>query len=897
MLYFSKFLIYLFFYKRKRGNMKKDTKNQNKNFVEWHALDEEEVLKQLGSNKNGLEVEEARKRLEIYGKNELKEKYKIRPLIIFFSQFNSFFIYLLLIAAIISLLVAHMLDFYAIIAIVILNVFIGFIQNYKAEKAIQNLKKSLVLKARVLRKGILYEIPATDVAPGDILVLKEGDKIVADARVIESFELQCNEAILTGESIPIDKFSKKIKAETILAERQNMVYSGTTVVRGHCKAVVIATGMSTEFGKIASLVQETKTEKAPLQVKIDDFAQKLGLAVIAICILIAALGIYFGLDKIEALITAISLAVSAVPEGLPAVVTISLALAVQRMFKVNGLVRKLPAAETLGRVSVICSDKTGTMTEENMKVIKMFYNNKIQEIHQVRDEARKNETASMLLKINCLCNNARIENLNGKTIYFGDPTEQALLRIAIDCGFNKEELTKKEPRVKEFAFTSSRKTMSVVRKSNSDFFSYVKGAPEVIIERCKYEFLEGKCHRLNEKRKQELLKVYSELAEQGLRVLGFAFKKVKKTATQKDAENDLVFVGFQGMLDPPRAEVKEAIRVCKEAGISVKMITGDSLLTAKAVAKEIELTGKSLSGNEIEKMSDEELKAKLKETTIFARISPEQKLRIVALLKEQGEIVAVTGDGINDAPALKRADIGIAMGIRGTDVARDVADIILVDDNFASIVKAVEEGRIVYDNIKKFTKFLLAVNFSEIFLILYSILLKLPLPLLPLQILWMNLITDSIPALALSMEKEENVMKRKPLKEKSILNGILIFIIVAGLLAFIIELIAFYIGLSKSDIDKTRTVVLTTSILFQLFFVFSCRSSKPLQKIGFFSNNWLVIAVAVSLFLHLTLIYSPLNVILKLSPLGFSDWLIILGLSVSGLVLFEVRKNIKQRKN
>ncbi|MEM4152701.1 MAG: calcium-translocating P-type ATPase, PMCA-type [Candidatus Pacearchaeota archaeon] len=876
---------------------KEDNKLKNKNSViEWHALEEEEVLKQLNSTKEGLNVEEVQERLKIYGKNEIKERHKIRPIIILLSQFNSFFIYLLLIAAIISLLAAHLLDFYAILAIVVLNAFIGFIQNYKAEKAIQNLKKSLVPKARVLRKNILYEISATEIVPGDILILEEGDKIMADARIIESHELQCNEAILTGESAPVDKFAKKIKPETVIAERQNMIYSGTTVVRGSCKAIVVATGMNTEFGKIASLIQKTKQEKAPLQKTIDSFAIKLGIIIMALCFIIAILGIYFGLDRIEAMLTAISLAVSAVPEGLPAVITICLALAVQRMFKANSLIRKLPAAETLGRVTVICSDKTGTMTEEKIEVVKLFYNNKIQELHQARDDVKKNETASMLLKINCLCNNARAEKLDGKTIYFGDPTEQALLRAAIFCGLNKEELTKNELRVKEFTFTSARKMMSIVRKSNSELYSYVKGAPETIIERCKYEFVEGKYLLLNEKRKQELLKVYEELAEQGLRVLGFAFKKIEKV-NQKEAETNLVFVGLQGMLDPPRPEVKDAIKICKEAGIEVKMITGDSLLTAKAVAKKIGLVGEAMNGKEIEMLSDEELKAKLKETVIFARTSPEQKLRIVTLLKEQGEIVAVTGDGINDAPALKKADIGIAMGIRGTDVTRDVADIVLMDDNFASIVKAIEEGRIVYDNTKKFTKFLLSVNFSEIFLILYSILLKLPLPLLPLQILWMNLITDSIPALALSIEKGENVMKRKPLKEKNILEGMLTFILMAGILAFGIELIAFYIGLSKFEIDKTRTIVLTVSILFQMFFVFTCRSNKPLQKIGFFSNKYLIIAVIASIALHLIIIYSPLNLIFKLIPLKSEELLMTFLLAILGLVVFEIYKNIKYKND
>lgn len=872
--------------------------------VEWHALSEDDVLKQLDSKKEGLDVEEAKRRLETYGKNELKEIHRMQPFMIFLSQFNSFFIYLLIIAALISLFVAHMLDFYAILAIIIINGFIGFFQNYKAERAIQNLKRSLVPKARVLRKNILYEISASEIVPGDILVLQEGDKIVADARIIESQELQANEAVLTGESMPVDKSIKKINAETPLAERLCMLYSGTTIVRGSCKALVVSTGMSTEFGKIASLVQEAKAAKTPLQEKLDNFAKKIGFATIALCIAIAGIGISLGLDKMKMFLTSVSLAVAAVPEGLPAVITICLAIAVQRMYKVKSLIRKLPAAETLGRVTVICSDKTGTMTEEKMKVIKFFFNDKIQNEQQLHESlSRKDETADMLMKINCLCNNARVEKMNNNFVFYGDPTEQALLRAAIDFGFDKEKLTAREPREKEFAFTSARKMMSITRYDDGKLISYVKGAPEVIIEKCKHEFIDGKFQRISEKKKTELLETYKELAQQGLRVLGFAFKSVNEKFSQKDAENDLVFVGFQGMLDPPRREVKPAVQACQEAGIAVKMITGDSELTAKAVAYEIGLKGETLAGNDIENMSDEELKSKLKDISIFARTSPEQKLRIIMLLKQQREIVAVTGDGVNDAPALKKADIGIAMGIRGTDVARDVSDIILVDDNFASIVEASKEGRRVFDNIKKFSYYLLSSNLAEIFIVLFALLLgaKIGWPatlvLLPLQLLWINLISDGIIAITLSFENaEEDIMRRKPEKGDFFTKGMLFIwfaialIITAGILvsSSIIEPV---------DAVKMQTIAFTGLVFFEGFNAFNFRSFRqPLHKLKL--NVLLFIAVIASFLLQILIVSVPaMQNIFGTAALSLKEWLIIGGLSVSILVIGEIFKITKNMKN
>ncbi|MEM2478758.1 MAG: cation-transporting P-type ATPase [Candidatus Pacearchaeota archaeon] len=908
---------------QKRGAVKtiqaRQTEQAEPAEVQWHAISLEEAFKKLNSSKEGLTKDEAKRRLAIYGPNEIREVHKIKPLTIFISQFNSFFVYLLLIAALIAAIVEHWLDFFAIMAIIILNASLGFVQNYRAEKAIENLKKVLVLKAKVLRGGVLYEIDANEVVPGDIIILSEGDKVVADARLIESHELQTNEAILTGESVPVDKISKSIRADAPISERKNIVYSGTSIVRGSGKALVFNTGMRTEFGKIAFLVQEVKKEKTPLQAKLDSFAKAIGIIVIALSFIIFALGIVFGVDKLQMAFTSISLAVAAIPEGLPAVITICLAIAVRRMYKVKSLIRKLPAAETLGRVTVICTDKTGTITEEKMHVVKFFYNGRVVskehlelDIKNVKSKkSEKSKTAEMLIKTGILCNNARVEKINNEEFFFGDPTEQALLRAASQFGFDKQVLTASEPKVKEFPFTSARKLMSVIRQKEKgkkqELISYVKGAPEVIIERSRYEMIDGKLIRLNALRKNYLMQVYAQLANDGLRVLGFAFKKLKKSPkiSQNDAESGLVFLGFQAMLDVPRPEVKNAIKKCQEAGIAIKMITGDSLLTAQAVAREIGLRGEAITADQLEKLSDEELKEKLNSYTIFARVTPEHKLRIVNLLKEQHEIVAVTGDGVNDAPALKKADIGIAMGIRGSDVARDVADIVLVDDNFASIVKAVEEGRRVFDNIKKFSYYLLSSNLAEIFIILSGLLLasRLGWPsilaLLPLQILWINLVTDGIIALALSAEHgETDIMTRKPSGKLFTFPIVLIWFLLV--LIIVAGIIAITSSINIKAPVKLQTVIFTALVFFEGFNALNFRSFKePIFKLR--QNWWLVLAIAISFALQIVIVELPfLQQFFGTTHLALTELLIIFLVSCSILVLgeiFKVARNKLQEKS
>jgi len=852
--------------------------------MDWHAKKEDDVLEELGTSEKGLSEKEASGRLKIYGKNEIIRVKRLRALKIFLSQLSSFLIIILFIAAGISAWVKNWLDFGVILGVVFLNSLLGFFQEYKAERAIDKLKEMLVPMTKVMRDGRVIETDSRNIVPGDVLVLNEGDKVMADARIISSENLLANEAALTGESMPESKIARVLEIDVPLGDRKNMLYQGTEVVRGKCLAAVVATNMKTEFGRIAELVQRIEPEKNPLRQRLDSFARKLGIFIIFLITIITVAGFSLGFDRLTIFLTAVSLAVSAIPSGLPAVITICLALATQRMLRVNSLIRKLPAAETLGRATFICADKTGTMTEEKMMVTKIFVNNKI------REKISKNKETELLFRIGILCNNARLERGNGIEEYLvGDPTEKALILSAKNFGLHKKEETEKQPKIKEFPFSSERKMMAVIRTAKNHYISYAKGAPEIILERCEYELNNGRISGLDNKRKKEIITNYENMASQGLRVLAFAYKRIIKQINhkikQEEAENDLVFVGFQGMIDLPRPEVKDAIKECEHAGIKIMMITGDSALTAKAIGDCIGLKGKIITGQQLEKMSDNELKTEVYQTAIFARVSPHDKLKIVNILKQNGEIVAVTGDGINDALALKKADIGIAVG-RGTDVAKDASDIILVDNNFASIVKAVKEGRRVYDNIKKFVKYMLSANFDELLLIMATIFLGLPIPLLPLQILWLNLITDSFPALAISTEEAEgDVMRRKPNKE-GILKNTLGYIIVAGILAFIVSFAMFY--LYMQDLDKARTMALTTSVISETILVFSARTNKSAFKSGM--NKYIIYGVTASILAHFIVIYTPLNKLFGFVYLGIFDWLKILGLGVITLFVLEFVK-------
>ena len=842
----------------------------------------DEVVKNLGSSiEKGLSEAEVKKRFSKFGQNVLREYKRKSRLRVFLGQFNSLLVWVLIAAAGLSAMVGHTIDAVVIGVIILLNGGIGFFQEFKAEEIIEKLRRSLRYEVLVMRGGKRVRIDAKFLVPGDIVILNAGDKVLADCRILEGDELKVNEAVLTGESFPIEKVVGVLGKDVVLADRKNMVYAGTVIVGGRATAIVVESGHKTEFGKLAELVQTTESEIMPLEKKVNVFSKNVSIAVLILVAFVFVVGILAGNDFIEMFLIGVSLAVGAIPEGLPAIIAITLAVAVKQMYKVNVLIRRLPAAETLGRATVICTDKTGTLTEENLMV---------DEIYASEVKGKKSEVGEkMVLKIGVLCNNARDEDGN----FLGDPTEVALVRAGKEKGLSKKKLSDENIRVKEFVFDSVRKMMSIVRASGKINTSYVKGAPLEVLGRCTRELVGGKVLLMTKKRKEELTKISRDMEGRGLRVLGFGFRQIRKVS-QKEAENNLIFAGFVGMIDPPRKEVREAIREAIAAGINIKIITGDSALTTAAIAGKVGLKGGMVEGGELDKLSEGKWDDIVRTKTIFARVSPQQKLKIVEILKSQGEVVAVTGDGVNDILALKRADIGVAMGKRGSDVARDSSDMVLLDDNFASIIRAVRQGRRVFDNLKKSIKFLLAANTGEVFVVLIGLVFGMPLVFLPLAILWMNLVTDSLPALALAVEPaEKNVMKRGP-KDDGLLSGIWGSIVLAGVLMVGSVFFVFNYGLVNFGLEVARTMAITTAIFFELFFAFSCKSDRSLFYTGILNNWYLVLAVLISAGLHLGLIYTSLGLVFGFVSLS---WMM-LGLSIlwglSGLVVFEAGKILKR---
>jgi len=849
--------------------------------MEWHANSAGGVIKELVSSRSkGLSEAEVQKRFGKFGKNVLREYKRKSRLRVFLGQFNSLLVWVLIVAAILSGLVGHMVDAVVIGVIILLNGGIGFFQEFKAEEIIEKLRRSLRYEVLVLRGGKQIKVDAKFLVPGDIVILNAGDRILADCRILESDELKVNEAVLTGESFPVGKINEILKKDLVLAERKNMVYAGTVVVAGRAEVIVVESGHRTEFGKLAELVQTTESEIMPLEKKVNVFSRNVSIAVLVLVAIVFGIGILVGQDFIEMFLIGVSLAVGAIPEGLPAIIAITLAVAVKQMYGVNVLIRRLPAAETLGRATVICTDKTGTLTEEKLTV---------DEVYASEVGGRRSAVGEkMVLKIGVLCNNARYEGDD----YLGDPTEVALVREGKENGVDKKKLTEENVRVKEFPFDSERKMMSLIRTSGKIKTSYVKGAPLKVLDRCTKEFVDGKIRLISKNRKIELVKISRDMEKRGLRVLGFGFRQIRKVS-QKEAENNLIFTGFVGMIDPPRKEVKKAIGEAIAAGIRIKVVTGDSALTTAAIARKVGLTGEVIKGGEFEKLGEHEWDDIVRTKTIFARVTPQQKLRIVDTLRKQGEVVAVTGDGVNDILALKRADIGVAMGMRGSDVARDSSDMVLLDDNFASIIKAVRQGRRVFDNLKKSIKFLLAANVGEVFVVLLGLIFGWPLVFLPLAILWMNLATDSLPALALAVEPaEKNVMKRGP-KDDELLSGIWGSIVLAGVLMVVSVFFIFNYGLDNFGLDVARTMAITTAIFFELGFVFSCKSDRSIFSTGIFNNWYLIWAVLISGGLHLGLVYSGLGAMFGFVSLS----IFMLGISVaagmSGLVVFEIWKVLK----
>jgi len=876
--------------------------------MQWHTTDVKEVMKNLETSEKGLDHEEADLRLKEYGLNRISTKKRRTNLIIFLEQFKSFLAILLIFAIIISLFLNMYLNAAAIGFIIILNALLGFYQEYKAEKAIEELKKMIVSKVTVIREGEHHEISTDKIVPGDIVLLEDGNRVPADIRLMEVSNLKTDESMLTGESAPVIKDVKPI-GDVQMPDRNNMVFMGTLVEYGRGKGIVVSTGMRTEMGKIAGLVQQQEEEN-PLQKKLEEFGKSMGILMMIIAFGIFIIGILREEEPFNMFLTAMSLAVAAVPEGLPAVVTLTLAIGTQKMLKRNVAIKKLSAVEALGSVTVICADKTGTMTTNEMTVRKIWVPSKIIDVTGVGFEPKGDflingkklkslsEDVKLLLEIGDACNDSVLKKGKEWKI-IGDPTEGALRVLARKVGIKTECL-----REKEIPFSSDRKIMTTVHKINKRYFAYSKGAPEQILKICNK--MGNKNFGKNEKEK--IIRIVHEFASQGLRVLAFSCKELREGYKIDSVERDMIFIGLVAMIDPPRKETKEAVKLCKQAGIRVIMITGDHKLTAKAVASEIGLYGKTLIGEELENMSEEELERIVDDVAVFARVSPEHKLRIVDALKKKGHIVAVTGDGVNDAPALKRAEVGIAMGLKGTDVAKEDADMILLDDNFSTIVFAVKEGRRIYDNIKKFVRFLLSANFDELFLVTAAVLLSLPMPLLPIQILWMNIMTDSFPALSLGVEPaEKDIMKRKPRDPKeSILHSSLPFILFTSFLAFLSTLCVFFwelfigysSGLPASFVEqKARTMAFTTSIMFELFFVLNCRSEKKsVFSINPLTNKKLVLSIIVSIILQFFVIYVPfLQAIFGTVPLGFWDWIKIFIFSSVGLFVFPqifMRKSI-----
>jgi Ca2+-transporting ATPase len=903
----------------------------------WHALEPDTVLSLLDTSRNGLGEEEAKSRLEQYGLNELKEEKKTTPLEIFMNQFKSILIVILIVSAIVSAFIAlregePFTDTFVILIIVVINAILGFIQEYRAERAVEALKKMVSPHVLVLRDGYEQSIESKSLVPGDIMLLEAGSRIAADSRLIEAAQLEVDEAALTGESQPVEKKISVIHAETELGDRTNTIYMGTYVTAGRGVAVVTETGMSTEFGKIAGMVQLIEVTEPPLKKKIEKMGRQLGALSIVLTIAVFFIGIFLHMTDLELMfMTAISMAVSAIPEGLPAVLTITLALGTARMARQKAIVRKLASVETLGSTTVICSDKTGTLTKNEMTVSRIYSGN--QSLHVSGAgyipkgefvlegkpfDIKSDEDFELLLRISVLCNDAHIEparnnaqqSSDGWSV-FGDPTELALVVAAAKADIWQEELKKDYLRVNEFPFDSNRKMMSTIHKTPEErnLVAYLKGAPETILDRSVNIIENGVVRPISQEDRQQILSETFSMADDALRVLAIAYKVLpqNKEYTIEEVETGLTFVGLVGMIDPPRDEVPLAIKTCSQAGIRSVMVTGDHKLTAVAIAKKIGMlkneTPKSvLTGGDLSNISDEKLDEVIDSVRVFARVSPEHKMRIAQSLKRRGHVVAMTGDGVNDAPALKSADIGIAMGIKGTDVTKEASDMILEDDNFATIVNAVEGGRHIYDNITKYIRLMITSNFDEFIAITLTALLGIPIPFLPIHVLWFNLMSDGLPAVALSMDPADpDLMRYKPRSpNEGILSRFWRFILFAALIDLLSDFIPYvWIYYTTGSVEQARTVAFTCITFFEVLLAYQCRSERrhilKLGWKGFIENKMLAAAGVITLVLHFSIIYVPfLNTIFHVVPLTFYQLLICFVGSFSALLIFP-SKLIKRR--
>ncbi|WP_243466412.1 calcium-transporting P-type ATPase, PMR1-type [Methanosarcina mazei] len=881
----------------------------------YHDEAADAVLKTLDTSETGLSSGEAENRLKKYGKNELKEEEKTSAVKLFLSQFKSFLILILIVAALVSAFLGELVDALVILFTVFLAGVLGFVQEYRAEESIKLLKSLTSPEALVVRDGKEVKVPSSLLVPGDILILQAGDRIPADARLLEAQSLKIDESSLTGESVPVEKSIKILLPETPQPDRKNMAYTGTSVTYGRGKAVITATGMSTAFGKLAGLLGEIERERTPLQEKLDQFGRWLGAATLIVVAFVAVLGIFKGFDPFEMFLWGVALAVAAIPEALPAVVTVGLALGVRRMVKRHALVRKLPSVETLGSTNIICTDKTGTLTQNKMTVEKVYVNRTMLSVtgngyEPVGDFFKDGQPVSedihlhKLLVTGALCNDAGLVEEEGIGDIIGDPTEGALVVAAAKKGIWRPDLELGHRRIGEVPFSSERKMMTTLNASEEGLYAYSKGAPEVILGCCTKIFHGGQEKELTPEIRKEILDTVNEMANQTLRVMGFAYRQVPENIVPENAEREMVFAGLMGMRDPPREEVKVAIATCTDAGIRTVMITGDHKTTAFAIAREIGIYREGdlvLTGTELDALGDKEFEDMVEKVSVYARVYPEHKLKVVNALKKKGYIVAMTGDGVNDAPALKAADMGIAMGITGTEVSKEASSMILTDDNFASIVSAVEEGRNILKNIKNFIAYGLTCHIGVVLIVLVGVLAWQILPVIAVQILWINLITDGLPPMALSLEApDRGLMKQKPRKSTeglvsrrmliaSLGLGALIAVQSLGVLSWALE--------EGMPLPKIQTLIFTLVVISLMFNAFNWRSDRlSVFSLGIFTNWPLIYAILSTVLLQLAAIYVPvLQTAFRTVPLSLSDWGMIIPLASTTLIVMEVAKYLERR--
>lgn len=879
----------------------------------WHSLSIEQALQTLGSARAGLNDDTARDRLSQYGPNELAGKKKTSPVVVFLKQFLSPLIYVLLVAVVISVVVGHFIDAGVIMGVLILNAVIGFIQESRAEKAMEALIQLAAPRATVRRGGKLKQVPARQIVPGDVLLLETGDRVPADCRLIEVSNLKVNEAMLTGESMPVDKRTDLVSEETPLAERKNMVHMGTIVTYGRANALVVRTGMSTDIGQIATAIRGMEQQRTPLQKNISKLSRYIVALFLSILALLVVLGLVRGMEWLEVFLLAVAAAVSAIPEGLPAVVTVVLAIGMRIMAQRNAIIRKLVAVETLGAATVICSDKTGTLTLNEMTVQRIYVDGRWLEVTgegyrpegEFRRDGREIDPAddsalTTLLRIGALCNDALLTGERDDCCdIFGDPTEGALLVAAAKAGMNKEKLEKTFPRLDEVPFQSEKQYMATLHPRDGGRVIYVKGAAEKVLSLSQYRLKGDNVVPLTEEDTTAVMEVNTAMAEQALRVIATAYVELPSEIEElrdQDIPGKLVFAGLLGMADPPRDEVREAVRLSHQAGIRVVMITGDHKITAEAIGRRLNLpAGKTVTSADLKEMSDEELSAQIEDISVFARIEPLHKLRIVNALKSRGHVVAMTGDGVNDAPALKAADIGIAMGITGTDVSKESSDMVLADDNFSSVVAAVEEGRAIFNRLRKVIFFLLSTNLGELLALLLTIFFIGKAPLLAVQIIWVNLVTDTAAAIPLGLEPKVGDELRQPPRHPRvglIFPGLVLRIFfLAGLMGGGIFLI-FNWAQSRMGLEEARTLAFCSMVAFEWFRAFNARSDEyHIFKLGFFSNRWLLMTISLAVLLQMVVIYAPfMQIAFGTVPLGIDRWGIALLAGGSLFVIEETRK-------